>query len=416
MKLAFVTGRTPLLSQKEIVASATILPFQWSASIVQPDVVLLKPSEPLPEGILGEDGFVSAKMKNVLQDLQKRLGGTIKIVFCEDEELTQHQISERLYADVCANMQEGRKQTVGLSIHGALNPTQLARQVKEEVQGLISLRWVLPTQGSALSSVQVTGNKLLREDRREIVLISEGRHWLMGRTVAVQNVEDYRERDFSIPAPNAHSGMLPPKLAQAMINCALGGTHPGEATVIDPFCGNGRVVTEALLMGADAYGSDIAADKVRDTRLNIPWIAKRYGLELAGSAAEHAWQADATSAKAADTMVGVTEGKRRFVVSEPYLGPPLRRPLPENDLPAWRDELAELYLGFFTAWAPHASNIEAWTVVFPRVKVQGGREFSLFDYLVDRLREIGYSFEQISLYGRADALVERQLVKISYGS
>ena len=48
--------------------------------------------------------------------------------------------------------------------------------------------------------------------------------------------------------------MLPPKLAQIIVS--LSGTQPGQ-TVLDPFCGTGVVLQEALIMGAIVYGFDL---------------------------------------------------------------------------------------------------------------------------------------------------------------
>ena len=78
----------------------------------------------------------------------------------------------------------------------------------------------------------------------EIVVIKGHDKVFIGKTVAIQDIENYTKRDYERPARDAKTGMLPPKLAQIMIN--LGGltkidhdqeeTHAVQHTLYDPFC------------------------------------------------------------------------------------------------------------------------------------------------------------------------------------
>ncbi len=103
-----------------------------------------------------------------------------------------------------------------------------------------------------------------------------------------------------------------------------------------------------------------------------------------------------------------------YIVCEPYLGRPLRSPLSDVESVSWLEELAELYTGFFTAWKDTAMKPEAFIVVFPAARLQKGGWVSLFETLVDRLGEMGYCYSQVSDYGRPDALVKRQIVRVNY--
>ncbi len=53
----------------------------------------------------------------------------------------------------------------------------------------------------------------------------------------MQDVDEYAARDQARPKRDAYVGMLPPKLAQTLINNAYGNELSGEkrVTVLDPF-------------------------------------------------------------------------------------------------------------------------------------------------------------------------------------
>jgi len=53
-------------------------------------------------------------------------------------------------------------------------------------------------------------------------------------------------------------------------------------------------------------------------------------------------------------------------------------------------------------------------LVFPAAQCQDGSWLSLFSEVVDRLAGFGYSAVQVSDYGRPDAHVRRELVRIDF--
>ena len=63
---------------------------------------------------------------------------------------------------------------------------------------------------------------------------------------------------------------MSPRLASTLLN--LAGLSPG-ATVLDPFCGSGTVLAEALLRSCRALGVDSSEARVREARRNLSWAA-----------------------------------------------------------------------------------------------------------------------------------------------
>lgn len=418
MQLAYIFGRTPRLALRELEVTATILPFRWSLSTIQAEIARLKPEIESVEGSGSYShylDFKDPKNKESICALQARLGGTTRTVYLHKQCERKDVVSELLRMVQAAHEGKEGKLTLGMSVwgNGKVQPFHLAKALKTQLQNDgRSVRFVIPREGAVLSTAQVVHNRLAyfpeEGKRMELVAIEEQGQWWIGMTLTVQDIESYTKRDFSIPFPDPVSGMLSPKLAQTMVNLAVQGE---KATVYDPFCGNGRVVLESWLMGLTAYGSDIVEEKVTAAQKNLQWLAEEYHLDIPNTT-DLFWTMDATqpaALKAADTME-----KPWHIVGEPYLGKPLRAKLLPTEKEAWLTELLPLYLDFFQLWSNAPKRPDSMLIVIPRAKVSDGSEASVYEQIVDRLREIGYTPEVLFCYDRPDSFVRRDLVRISY--
>lgn len=178
---------------------------------------------------------------------------------------------------------------------------------------------LVPNNESELNTAQVLHNQLTGDLGIELLLLKDGPNTLLARTVAVQDIQAYARRDQGRPKRDAFVGMLPPKLAQIIVNLAAGQASPADDVVIlDPFCGTGVVLQEALLMGFGAYGTDLEPRMIDYSQQNLDWLTTHGNktdpaLEV-GDATEHQWQSSF-----------------KFVACETYLGRPLSNwPKPET--------------------------------------------------------------------------------------
>src|SRR3989339_530659 len=246
MKYFFILGNNPTLSIAEIF------------SIV---------SEIEDYNFLNSDCLVIESKKEInIPKLIQRLGGTIKIGEIRDEASSANY--NKIQCVLNNIVQEGKHK---------FNVKRFAMETKKYLKELnISCRWVISRE-KTLSSVVVETNKLLTEKGAEIVLIQKGSKILIGKTGAVQDFKALSFRDYDRPARDSKSGMLPPKLAQILINLSGGET---EDVILDPFCGSGTVVMEAALIGyKNILGSDISEKAVSDTRENIEWIKEKFSIK-----------------------------------------------------------------------------------------------------------------------------------------
>jgi tRNA G10 N-methylase Trm11 len=103
------------------------------------------------------------------------------------------------------------------------------------------------------------------------VYCTEGRK-LFGYTEFLSDVSGYQKRDFarSYQDPTTTIG---PRLARVLVN--LTGLKRGE-TLLDPFCGLGTILQEALMCGCNGLGVDISQANVRKTISNLEWLKKEF--------------------------------------------------------------------------------------------------------------------------------------------
>ncbi|MBI1961156.1 MAG: hypothetical protein HYS45_00465 [Parcubacteria group bacterium] len=235
-------------------------------------------------------------------------------------------------------IQEGQKFHFGLSVYRISGDG--LRQERRKALGL-EVKKLLKAQGTSvrlvesrsgnLSSVDVVKNKLI-DTGVELCLFSVDSGFLIGRTLAVQPFREYSERDYGRPGRDAKRGMLPPKLGRVMINLA---TPPEGALILDPFCGSGTVLQEAMLLGYRAIGTDIDEDAIRDTKKNIEWLVREHGEELPEARIE------AMDVRKLDESV--TKSSVDAIVTEVDLGPPLQGDESEAKVLSIERSLSEFY-------------------------------------------------------------------------
>jgi tRNA G10 N-methylase Trm11 len=270
MKFIAVLGRQPEISIAELEAI-------FGGENVQP--------------IISELSLVETDSFNI-----SRLGGTQKVA----------RVIDQTPIDYLSSLPEG-KITLGISDYrrGATNKTAqreaiaLAQKL-EKLRGK-SVRVVPNHDGATISTATTLHNSIGGRNPRKVELLITERYTAI--VSDVQNITSYARRDQQRPARDARVGMLPPKLAQILINLAAAEQTTGR--VLDPFCGTGVVLQESLLMGYSAYGTDLEPRMIDYSQRNLDWLRtnnKDFALEV-GDATTYRWTQPID-----------------FVASETYLG------------------------------------------------------------------------------------------------
>jgi tRNA G10 N-methylase Trm11 len=163
-----------------------------------------------------------------------------------------------------------------------------------------------------LSAVEVL-KKGLVENRAEMLFCVGKKQTVVAVTVAVHDPFEFQRRDVGKPVQRKIFG-LSPRLAKIMVNLAL--CTRGKL-LVDPFCGVGAVLQEALLVGARVVGVDVNPWCVEAAVANLDWLKKEYALEDAD------YRVVEGDARRLRGLFG--EGVVDCVVAEPDLGPALRQ-------------------------------------------------------------------------------------------
>ena len=251
-----------------------------------------------------------------------RLGGSIKAgqviaqVPTTDIKAAFRKIAT-LIPTLLRSLPDDGKIKLGVSVYGleatpyALNGEvlRLKKIIKQKGR---SVRAV-PNDTLALSSAQTYHNSLTSPLGIELALVRDDATTHIVRVTDVQDIDAYRIRDRERPKRDAFVGMLPPKLAQIIINLAVGQADDTSRTILDPFCGTGVLLQEALLMGYGAYGSDISPKMIDFSRANLTWLREK----------AHRSLSDATLELADATTHSWTLPSAVAVACEGYLGQPL---------------------------------------------------------------------------------------------
>lgn len=269
--------------------------------------------------------------------LIKRLGGTIKIgrIVAELPLARLSSINQEIcqLAKTKQSASATGKFNFGFSDYGApiFNKKDLGLKLKKYFSSeAVSSRFVVSRERN-LSSVVVTQNKLLTKGI-EIVLAADGQSFYLGETIAVQAFKDLSLRDFGRPARDDLSGMLPPKLAQIMLNLAQ--IASSDSLIMDPFCGSGTILSEAMLFGyRNLLAADISLKAVEDTRRNFNWTKEIYKVT------------DSKLKLFAKNVLSLSKFIKaesvEAIITEPYLGP--QRDL--KNIPLVIKDLELLYSG-----------------------------------------------------------------------
>ncbi|MFC1810346.1 DNA methyltransferase [Patescibacteria group bacterium] len=343
-------------------------------------------------------------------DVLARLGGTIKIVKFFDECSDFGEV-EKKFIDHLLKL-ENQKIKFALSLFNfnkqfltkhkkILN--NLKRGLKEEKRGARFLN--KPNQN--IKSVVIFEEKLDIK-KSDLNLVKFDGKFLLGYCIAVQNFKKYSYRDYERPARDSKSGMLPPKLAQIMINLACSGE--GECVLYDPFCGSGTVLMEGLLMGKKVIGSDISEKAIKDSEQNLQWLGKHFEVERSYDL----FLKDATELSGGD--FSILPG---CVVSEVYLGPPQSKLPAEKEMKANFKEIESIIIG---ALESLKGILKEGSNVVLAVPFYRGRSGNYFLPMFNKnLANLGYNIEKwprlstdrgALLYFRSDQIVGREIFKL----
>lgn len=298
-KYAFLLGRNNELSYCEIVSYLKSMSKKFNVLFMRDEIAILE---------IDDFDFQAAI---------KKLAGTIKIaeIIVDDKNLNIENVS----------IYNGNEKKVPYSLE-FYGENILREKFKDDLKKYFrteKLKGILKT-------IAVHKQAEQKENILDLMVIKTYDTIYLTRTIAFSNPLEFKYRDEKRPYTDP-SIMISIRLARILVN--LSQAKPGEV-LLDPFCGIGTILQEALIDGMTAYGVELDENNVKKAQQNIVWIKNELALE-----------------KDAKIVHGDAKTLTRYfgnacvdaVATEPYLGPLIK------ELPAMPEaiktikELEDLY-------------------------------------------------------------------------
>jgi len=410
MKYIFFLGRIPAISLSEIQAILERDKISHTIGLITPGFIILGTQERLN-----------------IRNLFVQMGGTLKIAEIV-ENFKENEIKDKTVSYIKKAFEERPgKKSIGYGIYFAkkeerkeINDTQdffrdiLSKMKRDELKDL-SVRIVYPPMGeSALSTASIFNNKLTLDKNMELNFIFTGKEVMLARTTIVQDIESYGMRDYEKPGRDARIGMMPPKLAQVMINLAR--VKSGQL-IFDPFCGTGTILQEALLNDYRVIGSDANGEQVEKCKQNLEWISGKYVLTYGEY---KVFQADFNEA-----VKKLKNDSVDAIITESTLGPVYKKLPNTEEIRGNYANIKKLYVRFLQVVKPVLRNKALIVVTLPAYQLKP-KEF-VFGEFIDSLEKLGYSrvcpldkkFESSDIritkrntiiYSRPEQIVAREII------
>lgn len=358
--------------------------------------------------------FCLAKTGINPKQLIDSLGGTVKIaLFLEEANDLEGLTAAKWLAyltKALAEKTEEEKINFGFSLYQDSQKNykkilSLALGLKKELKNKYKVRLVT-SQEPTLSSVIVTKNKLLGS---ELLIIKENNSYFFGLTEAVQDFSQYGYVDVGRPARDSRAGMLPPKVAQMMLNLA---GNDRQKIILDPFCGSGTIIQEALRLGyQNIIGSDANPKAITDTKKNLEWLEKNFNLKT---------EVHLQKIKAENLSQSLPPASVDIIVTEPYLGDArfINRQNNITSLQPLVSELQELYLETFRQFKKILKPGGQIIFIWPIFSLGQTKLFSLDNKILTQigfqLRKPAFSSTHFSplgniIYSRPNQKVQREI-------
>lgn len=344
----------------------------------------------------GEDFVVMDLSVLIDQNEFDQLGGCIKVGKLVKEVGKEELVSG--ISDVLFNHYHDVKLDYGLSLYGCsenqLRTFLMKLKKKLRADGIKS-RFI----NNDFKNISAAQYKSIRGKGIELVILKQGNQFMIGEVVGVQDIDSYSKRDFDKPFRNMQMGMMPPKLAQILIN--LTGV---TGKIWDPFCGSGTLVMEGLLMGREMVGSDINSEHIGGAKQNVGWLINQF--EIRNLAYR---QAVPKSELLVHDATEAFSGKFDAIAFEGDLGIPHNQFIQPDKLEKIVDELDQLYIRFFENLKTMKCKVPI-VAALPFFKLRDGDEIYLKKTLL-AAEDMGFNRDLDLKYSRDDQAVGRDIYR-----
>jgi tRNA G10 N-methylase Trm11 len=265
-----------------------------------------------------------------------------------------------------------------------------------------------------LSSAQIINKNVL-----EFTIVKIDDEYQVFQTQCVQDINYWTKKDTGRQFIDDRLGMLPLKVARMMMNlgkgCLDSDFRQNDTVILDPFCGMGSILQEAIDLGMNnVIGGDINAEVLNKCEKNLRWFCEKF-----------MWQhvnmlmINSDAVKISDKL----RQKVDLIVTEPFLGDARRisslRGAAVTKQSSFEDKkiknivkgLERMYIGCLKDWRKTLKPDGIICIIVPEIAV-GGRVFTI--PFVEICAKVGYNIINSYDYHREKAVVKRKIYILKY--
>ncbi|MEK6884916.1 MAG: DNA methyltransferase [Nanoarchaeota archaeon] len=250
MKYLFILGRNPELAITELTAYFQSHNNSLLSYSTNKNSILAEFSKPIEKNAISHlggtisIGEVLAKNKNI-NEVIKQLDKT-----------TITQQTENKFNYVFLNFTDEEADKI---------KSCLKSRFKEEKYKAIEKN---PSGILKLESGKIVENIPSNSNIQEQYFLFKDIEYNFGRIIEIYNSKEQEKRDMSKPVRREELA-IPPRLAKIMINLSQ---IKENQTLLDPFCGIGVILQEALIQGINVIGIDKDPEAIKGAKNNIEWL------------------------------------------------------------------------------------------------------------------------------------------------
>lgn len=407
MKYAFVLGNSPSLSIIEICNVLKRENIAFTIETHSKEVLILEIAQE-----------IDAK------SIMNQLGGSIKIIEIL-KKFTKYSYKKLFplllsylneYTGVNTRIKFGfslyladKDLTNNASKHFAKRFFRLGMSLKSELKQKGESVKVVVSKERVLSSVILHKQKVLLQGEDFCLYTQDDGSFYLGKTLAYQDFEKYSRMDFGRPARDDKSGMLPPKLAKLLIN--ISGVDTSKI-LLDPHCGSGTVLSEALQLGFNqVIGADLSEKAVSDSKINIAWLLEKHLERNDFDIQKNIFEADVQN-----ISQNLEKNSVDVIVTEPYMGQGVTQKMIHSDSfkkdrVQTMHELEELYINTFREFKKIIKIGGVVVMIIPAFVVN--KNTTIYAQVLEQIRGLGFEIEtpfadQVKYSDRGSLVYQRE--------
>ena len=229
---------------------------------------------------------------------------------------------------------------------------------------------VRPRNGTEVLTKEIVSREII-----DFILLRRGEKSWIGVTCFIPDTQQFQQRSNERPVVSADIA-ISSRLAKLLVN--LAGVKKGQ-TVLDPFCGSGTILSEALLAGASCIGVDRDRGRIQNAQRNLEWVTKARNIP------PERYTLSAGDATRPETFTDSLDSVDA-VISEPIFLPPIdHAPSTEKARKLIRNS-SRLYSEGLYSFTPVVKRGGRVILVTPALRTSADKEVSV---LLENVEEVG---------------------------